>query len=269
MENADKAAHIDKNYVELFRGLIQARLGIFIPPDKDYLIENKLGRLIKSSNYESVSTFYQEVKNGDINSIENLIRHITTNFTFFFREKMHLKILRNDIKLKKLRKPLIWCAASSTGEEVYSIIIELLENGIENFLVVATDLNKEVLKFMKQGIYSAEKLKDVPPDIFKRYFLKGGANHPNKYKIKKELHKYFIVKKLNLVEPIQFERQFDYIFCRNVLMYFDRTTQRHVVQTLLRNLGPYGYLFIGHSESLLNMNDMLETVFSSVYNKVR
>lgn len=259
--------NLNENYLNLFRELIHKRLGIYISEQKDYLLKSKLSRMLKQSEYKSIHEFYSSVKNNENESIENLIKHITTNHTFFFREKIHLKILRNDILLRRIQKPLIWVAASSTGEEVYSIIIELFEYNIRDFLIIASDINKDVLVQIKKGEYVKEKFIHTPPEIIKKYFTMRKEDRKEIYKIRDECKKNIIVKQINLVDDLNFEKAFNYIFCRNVLIYFDRETQIKVVNTLLNNLDKTGYLFVGHSESLLNINDKIETVFSSVYNK--
>jgi|GEM_PF-846624 len=258
---------INNEYLNLFRELIHDKLGIYISEEKNYLLINKLIRLIKKSNYKDIAELYYVIKNNNKEGLEQLIRYITTTHTFFFRENMHLKILVNDIKLKKIDYPLIWVAASASGEEVYSIIIELLENMINNFFIVATDINKDVLIHLKKGIYNKEKIKDIPQYIVNKYFFQEKGDNPNHFRVKKELKKYFIVKKINLVDHIKFEKRFHYIFCRNVLIYFNKEIQTLVIDNLLKNLDDLGYLFIGQSESLLHMEDKVESVFSSVYNK--
>ncbi|MBN2738408.1 MAG: protein-glutamate O-methyltransferase CheR [Spirochaetales bacterium] len=260
--------YIDPNYIELFRKVIHEKLGIYITKEKDYLIESKISRLIKRSQYKNIAEFYQAIKNEDKQSIEDLIRYITTTHTYFFREPMHLQILRNDILVQKKENVKIWVAASSTGEEVYSIIIELLENGFQDFKVIASDINKDVIVHMKKGVYSKERVKNVTPDLMRKYFIDlAPYGHEGFVKVQPMLKNFFIAKKLNLVTPLRFETDFDYIFCRNVLIYFDKETQRQVLQNLLANLSDYGYLFVGHSESLLHLSEHVETVFSSVYNK--
>jgi chemotaxis protein methyltransferase CheR len=257
---------IDRNYLELFRDLIHKKLGIYISQEKDYLLESKLGRMLAKSEFENAAQLYYSLKDNDNNILEELIRYITTNHTFFFRENLHLKILRNDILMRKKSNPLIWVAAASTGEEVYSIIIELLENGINNFTIVASDINKHVLVSMKKGIYSIDRMKEIQPSLIRKYF-DADPDNMSLYRIKNLLKPNIIVKKLNLVEKIKFEKKFNYIFCRNVLIYFNRDTQIQVVNNLLDNLEDDGYLFVGHSESLMNICDNVESVFTSVYNK--
>jgi chemotaxis protein methyltransferase CheR len=266
---AEKEADIKINdeYLDLFREFIHKKLGIFISQEKDYLLHSKLGRLLKKSSYKNPTDFYYNLRNDDKESLENLIRYITTNHTFFFREKMHLKFLRNDILLRKIAQPVIWVAGSSTGEEVYSIIIELLEHNISDFFIIASDINKDVLLHLKKGVYHKDRLKETEPEIIRKYFIADTATDATYYTIRKDLKKYYIAKCINLIEDPLFEKQFDYIFCRNVLIYFDKETQIKVIDNLLRNLAKLGYLFVGHSESLLNVTKQVETVFTSVYSK--
>lgn len=259
---------INDNYLNLLRELIHQNLGIYISQEKNYLLQSKISRLIYKSNYKNISEFYHLLKNGNKQSFEELIHFITTTHTYFFRENIHLKILRNDILLKKLPFIYIWCAATSTGEEVYSIIIELLESGINNFLIVATDINKSVLIHLKKGIYKMERMRKMSTYLINKYFLPA-KDSIGYYQVKDFLKKYFIVKKINLVDNIYFESKFHYIFCRNVLIYFDKATQLQVVNNILNNMEDSGYFFIGHAESLINLNlsNRIETVFSSVHSK--
>ena len=258
---------IDQKTLDLFRKLIHEETGISITKSKDYLLVNKLNRLLRTSPHETLEDLHQAIRNGDTAEWENLIVTITTNHTFFFREKSHLKILRNDILVRKIASPTIWVAASSTGEEVYSIIIELLEAGLTTFKIVASDINKDVLLKMKKGVYPVQRFHDVPPDLVAKYFKPVPGSNGGLYQVKEILKSFFVAKQLNLIEPLRFEAQFDYIFCRNVLIYFNLATQKQVVSHLLANLKDFGYLFVGHSESLMNISDEVESVFTSVYNK--
>lgn len=266
----EKEITINDNFLNLLRDLINEKLGIYISEKKNYLLESKINKLLKHSNYKSVAEFYFQLKNGDKQSLERLIYYITTNHTFFYRENTHLRILKNDILIKKLPEVYIWCAASSTGEEVYSIIIELLEQKITNFLIIATDINKDVLFHMKKGRYNFQRMKYMPPELIKKYFIQD-KEKPDFYFVKEYLKKFYITKIINLVDNVKFEKKFDYIFCRNVLIYFDKSTQIQVVKNLFNNLDNNGYLFVGHSESLMNIcnkdHNEIETVFSSVYSK--
>jgi chemotaxis protein methyltransferase CheR len=263
----ETSARFDQKTLDLFRTLIHRETGITITRQKDYLLISKLGRMIRNSAYSNAEDLYHAIQKGDLAEWQNLVSSITTNHTFFFRERTHLKILKGDIQLRKISCPLIWVAASSTGEEVISIIIELLEAGITNFKILASDISKDVLIRMKRGLYSAQRFEEVSPDIIGKYFQKVQVNREQQYRVRDSLKSYFVAKQLNLIEPLKFQDRFDYIFCRNVLIYFNLETQKRVVSNLLANLKDYGYLFVGHSETLMNISDEVETVFTSVYNK--
>jgi chemotaxis protein methyltransferase CheR len=260
---------IDDATLCLIRELVHEKLGIFISPEKDYLVRHKIGRLLSRGDYKDARAFYERIKADDMEGVENLIRYVTTTHTFFFRERKHLTVLKDDVIRRGIQRPCIWVAACSTGEEVYSIIIELLEHGISDFFIVATDLNREVMLHLKKGIYSAERMKELSGELVRKYFKPYSERSPYSekdrlYKVKDYLKRFFIVKKVNLIDNFIFERRFDYIFCRNVLIYFDEATRKKVIATLLRNLDDRGCLFVGHAESLFNVTDRVESVFPYV-----
>lgn len=258
---------IPPRLLRMYRNLIYNRLGINFPREKDYLLKEKLRKLLLKSRFENLDELYLELEAGNEYAVETLIRYITTNHTFFFRESDHFKFLIKDIQDRFIVSPIIWCAASSTGEEVYSIAIELLESGIIDYKIIATDVDLDVLRVLKQGIYPKEKIKNVGPNILFKYFkpiLKDNETH---YKVIDRLKKNIIIKKVNLISNIKFEKKFDYIFCRNVMIYFDEKRKQLVIKNLLKNLKKSGYIFTGHSESLLTMPSRFINVYSSVYKR--
>jgi len=262
----DREYSIDDIYLNLFRKLIHKKLGIYISEKRNYLLENKLNKLFKKSKYKDIKKFYKSLQHNNKESFEELIRYITTTHTFFFREESHLDELAHDIKSKKNSYPYILCAACSSGEEVYSIIIKLLQNKISKFLLTAIDINKDVLVALKRGIYSIDRMKYVGKDLLKNYFDK--TDDSEMYKIKDYVKKNLIIKKINLVEPFKFEKEFDYIFCRNVMIHFNRKTQIKLLTNILNNLKTEGLLFLGYSESLLDMNLNINRVKKSIYMKI-
>ncbi len=245
-----------------YKKLIYNKLGLNFSGDKDYLLESKIERIIQREKYNSVEEFFQSLKSGDSESLETLIKYVTTNHTFFFREKDHLDILVQLIKRQDQAHPVIWSAASSTGEEVYSIIISLLESNINNFLLIASDINSSVLKKMHEGVYHENRFHETSLSIKNKYFKKIGDES---YQILPHLRDYICIKKLNLIDYMQFVSKFDYIFCRNVLIYFDNETRNKVAKNLLNNLKKGGYLFLGHTETLLNTTEKIERSHNSVY----
>jgi chemotaxis protein methyltransferase CheR len=257
---------MDYKMLQHINRIIHDSTGIYLPEEKSYLLIHKISRLLKNGGCD-LDVFYESIKNGNKEEVDNLINNVTTNHTFFFRERNHLDVLIKNIKARKNKHPKIWCAASSTGEEVYSIIISLLENNIRNFILIASDINSKVLFHMKKGIYNESKMTEMDGKILSKYFTRHDISGNSCYEVRDYLKKYFIVKRINLIDNIKFEMKFDYIFCRNVLMYFNKSTQESVIDMLLNNLDDSGFLFVGHSESLLHLNYKLASVFSSVYNK--
>ena len=206
------------------------------------------------------------LKNKDEQYIKDLNHYLETTNTSSFNKKIHLKILKNDIAITKNKFIYIWFLTATTGEEIYSIIIELLEHGIQNFLIIASNINNSALIHLKKGIHNIDKLKYIPFNLIKKYFLSDYMNS-GIFTAKDLLKKYFIIKKINLIDNPKFKKKINYIFCKDILFYFNKSTQIKIINNLLSNLDDYGYLFMGHSESLLNLTNKVETIFKSVYSK--
>ncbi|OQY36339.1 MAG: hypothetical protein B6229_10350 [Spirochaetaceae bacterium 4572_7] len=256
---------IDKSIVSQFSSLIYDSLGVRIPESKYFQLEYKLERIVRKEKFKDLKEFYNIVSSGDKVAFECLVRNITTNHTFFFRESAHFTYLVEEIKSKGISKPIIWVAGSSSGEEVYTIAIELLENHLPNFTIIASDIDLDMLVKVKKGEYSEDRVEGLTEDILKKYFIYNKSRRV--YKVKDLVKNHIRVKRLNFIENITFEGQFDYVFCRNVLIYFDRVSQRKVVINLLKNLKNNGRLFLGHSENLLTMTDLVTSVEHSIYRK--
>lgn len=253
--------------LNLFREVIYNRTGIHLPDEKDYLLRNKLNNLLYNNICDDLISFYNLLTKGDERAIEHLAKSITTNHTFFFREREHFDILVNLIKMSsKVASDykVIWCAASSSGEEAYSIIITLLEANLTNFMVVASDINKDVLHHMKEGIYHRDRLKFIDKYYLTKYFTRIDEKH---YRVSPTLKRFLIIKNINLIDNFYFESKVDYIFCRNVMIYFDLEIRKLVLRNLLNNLKDSGYIFIGHSETFYGLSEEVESVFTAVYNK--
>jgi chemotaxis protein methyltransferase CheR len=247
------------------RHLVREHTGISISIEKDYLLINKLTRIMQNCQIPSPAALIKALEHPDQTMVHCLHRYITTNHTYFFREASHFQALTRFIKNKPSQQARIWCAASSTGEEVYSLLFSLLEEGIDNFLLLASDINLDVLKTCRRGIYHQDRLANVAMPIRTRYFNE--LSTKGTWQVKDELRKRIILKRLNLVDELRFVDTFHYIFCRNVLMYFDLHTQAQVVRHLCANLAPKGYLFLSHSEPLLKLNHGLVAAGASIYRK--
>jgi chemotaxis protein methyltransferase CheR len=201
-------------------------------------------------------------------ALAEMVDALTTNYTSFFRESAHFELLRKTIlPATKGRKIRIWSAACSTGEEPYSIAFCLqdAERDARSAEVVATDISGEVLSKASTSVYKADDLKMMSVEQRRRYFLEGVGSNVGMFKVKPEIRRLLTFKRHNLLEPFSAEQAFDVIFCRNVMIYFNKATQQEVVQNLEQRLKPGGYLLIGHSETLNSVNHQLRYLHPAVY----
>ncbi len=261
----------------LIASFIKEHSGINLKNEKKTLLVGRLGSIVKEHNLNSFMEYYQLLKKDQEGKILNqLIDKITTNHTYFMREAEHfnylsqevLPYMKNTIKDKDLR---VWCAASSTGEEAYTLAIILWEffnnetYGWDKKLL-ATDLSLSVLKEAEEGIYSIERLKNLPKIWILNYFDKISEDH---YQAKKSLRREIIYRRFNLLEPqYPFRKKFHIIFCRNVMIYFDNDTKATLINKLYDSLEYGGYLFIGHSESISRDTTSFQYIKPAVYRKM-
>ncbi len=265
---------------KLFRNLIYDEVGINLTEAKKPLLVSRLTRRFLELNIRSFSEYYGIVS-IDRAELVRLLDSISTNKTEFFRESGHFDFLAGrflrDMQSKAhregIKKIRIWSSACSTGEEPYSIVISLME-GLSmdrywDIKVLASDICTKVLETAQKGVYDNQSIKKVPSHLWNRYFLKGVDDNTGKYKIKGFVREKVIFRRLNLKDrewPIRCA--FDAIFCRNVLIYFDRYTRIDTIRKLARYLSPGGYLFLGHAESVPEGLEGFVKVAHSIYQKV-
>ncbi len=257
------------NKLDIFRKYIYQNYGIQIKQEKNYMLEAKLQKALKVSNYQDIKKLLNAADyRKDVN--DKIISSITTNHTFFFRETDHFTFLVKDLLKNQIKKPIIWCAASASGEEVYSIAISLLEAGITDYLIIASDIDMKSLFKLKTGKYSENKIKLLNSILKRKYFReKKDKRGDVYYQVKEYLKKNIIIKRINLINNLNLEKNVNYIFCRNVFIYFDNINQKKVLLTLLANLKKNGCIYLGHSENLLTVGlpKNLKIVAPSVYRK--
>ena len=268
----------DKEFNYL-RTLIYEHVAIDIKDHKKYLLINRLAKRLRLLGLRSFTDYLRYLETGANRNQEfiELIDAVTTNKTDFYREPKHFEFLETNIfpdlmQRQRNRVPAIyrvWSAASSTGEEPYTISICLSELFSRvpgwDFEVMGSDISETVLRAASAGIYDEERLQPVPKPLLSKYFLKGD----NRYKVKPELAKKVSFKKINL--KLDFHKSlsgYDLIFCRNVLIYFDKETQQSIVNKCWHVLRPGGFLFLGHSESLHGANTSFRYIAPAVYLKV-
>ncbi|MCK5679678.1 protein-glutamate O-methyltransferase [bacterium] len=267
----------DKEFTR-FCDFVYKRCGITLNDNKRDLVHSRLAKRLRSIGMDSYGEYFELLYNGQDNEQEivNLLDAISTNVTYFFREDKHFDFLVNraipEIVAHKKggseKKIRIWSAGCSTGEEPYSLAITFAENIALNeydFKILATDLSTNVLSHARKGIYDQERLRNVSPAMLKKYFTV--SRDGSRFRVHEKLVADIKYARLNLMHDFPFKGSFDTIFCRNVMIYFDRQTQGILVNKFSNFLNPGGYLMIGHSESLTNVKHDLEYVQPSLYRK--
>jgi len=264
----------DKEYRE-FCSFIYAHCGISLHEGKKEMVKARVGKQIRLKNLSSFKEYFNLVQNDKSEEeLINLLNVISTNLTFFFRESKHFDYLKANIipEINKngFRKLRFWSAGCSTGEEPYTlamVIMDYLNTGINDWKILATDLSTKVLNMAKNGIYAQEKLREVPPEMRRKYFQKGMNIQSGFYKVKDNIKEHIHFARLNLMEPFPMKGPFDVIFCRNVMIYFDRSTQEELSRKFYAILRPGGFFFVGHSESLLGIKHEFKYLGPSIYQK--
>jgi len=255
--------------------LVYERSGITLHRGKRALVVARLHKVLKSGGFKSFSAYVRHVE-GDRSGQElsTLLDAITTNHTSFFREDEHFHYLTGRVlpPLVAGRRPVrVWCAACSTGQEPVSIAISLLESMPESqhrqIRLLASDISTKALKTAAAGVYPARAATGVPPSVLKAHFERGLGGEEGKLRIKAHLRRGIEYRRLNLIEVDSIEETFDVVFCRNVMIYFDKAVQQRVVAMLERHLAPDGYLFIAHSESLNGLSHGLKWMAPAVYQR--
>lgn len=260
---------------------VEAKLGIKMPKSKKLMMQTRLHSRLKSLGLHNFSDYIDYVFSSEQTGKEELVHlidSITTNLTHFYRESNHFDFLTSDVIPSLLNSGLanfnIWSAGCSSGEEPYTlamVVEEYKKNSDTNFdySIFATDVSTKILQKAKTGIYSINSVKNIPVDIKEKYFLKDNNSENLEVKIISEISKKVQFQYLNLMDvDFGLESEMEIIFCRNVLMYFDKITQESVLKKIMKYLAKGGYLFLGHSETIYNMNLPLEMVAPTVFQKV-
>jgi chemotaxis protein methyltransferase CheR len=256
------------------RTLIYAVAGIALSPAKKDMVYSRLARRLRALGIASFARYLDFVEEGDAQELEAFVNALTTNLTSFFRESHHFRMLAERLAQQRgSRRIRIWSCASSTGEEPYSIAmtaIEALGRQAADARILATDIDTNVLAKAKQGIYPLEQLQKVPQQQVKRFFLRGEGRRQGFARVKEELRRMVCFRQLNLLdEQWPMQGRFDFIFCRNVMIYFDKTTQQAILKRIAARLSPEGLLFVGHSESFHGAQNLFTTCGNTAYSLKR
>ena len=251
----------DKQFKQL-ASLVYNESGIHLSENKVSLLQARLAKRLRATRIGSITEYIGHIADNPEEYV-NFIDGVTTNHTYFFRENKHCEFI---LKTMDKSTPLkIWSAASSSGEEAYSIAVQLLWAGY-SFNIVGSDISGTMLATAERGIYPMERAKFIPPDLLHRYFQKGLNRFRNHIRVKDEVKRHVTFKRFNLITGTPTDT-YDIIFCRNVMIYFDMPTKQRVVTNLLQALKPHGYFMIGQSENMLGINPGLDSVTPSIYKK--
>ena len=265
------AAISDQEFA-LFQRLIYRIAGISLSDAKKVLLVGRLSRRLRAYELANFSQYYRMLASGDYaEEVQTMVDLLTTNETYFFREPTHFDFLRAEAADKRqLGKPYrVWSAASSSGEEAYSIAMTLAETLPDTpWEIVGSDISTQVLKRAIAGHYPLARTEGIPPDYMRKYCLKGVRSQAGTFLIQPELRQRTRFFQINLTHPVEADiGDFDVIFLRNVMIYFDPETKTRVVHNLLPRLKTGGYLIIGHSETLNGITDRVVGVRPTIYRK--
>jgi chemotaxis protein methyltransferase CheR len=261
-----------------YQRLVYQETGIWLGESKTALLCGRLARRLRALGLESLKQYFEFVSRPESASERvAMIDAITTNETHFFREPRHFDFLKdimiprweaqahNGQRKKQIR---IWSAACSTGEEPYSIAAVLLyELPGWDVQVVASDISTKVLEIAKEGVYRIDRSKTIPTDVLRRFFLKGIGAQEGSFKVSPELRNAVSFSHLNLTKIPQGFPEFETIFCRNVLIYFDLQSKRMAVDAMVDHLQPEGLLFLGHSETLNGVTRRVRSLGPTIYQR--
>jgi chemotaxis protein methyltransferase CheR len=265
---------------KVIASFIESHLGIKMPSTKMIMLQSRLQSRLKKLKMRSYADYIDYVFKSEKGAEEELVHMIdvvTTNKTEFFREHEHFDFLTNTALpeiIETTQNIKIWSAGCSTGEEPYTLTIVLEEfkrkNNLNNinYSILATDISTRVLAKARDGIYAMETVEKVPLEIKKRYFLRSKEREKDLVRLKPELRSKITFKRLNFMdESFPVPRDFDIIFCRNVIIYFDKKTQETLIGKFCQHLKPHRFLLLGHSETIMGMNLPLKTLAPTVYRR--
>ncbi|MGM0417182.1 MAG: CheR family methyltransferase [Thermodesulfobacteriota bacterium] len=263
----------DFNYI---RKLVYDECGINLHEGKKELVRSRLAKRLRDLNISEFRV-YKSMLEDSGEELINLLNAVSTNLTSFFREKKHFDFLEKR-GLSQIVKNLdnnktinAWSAGCSTGEEPYTIAM-VIDSWIESmpgydFRITATDISTDVLLKADAGIYDILKTAGIDQQTLRKYFQKGTGKRKGYVRIQKKLRKKIDFMRFNLMQPYTYDTSFDFIFCRNVMIYFEKKIQATVINKFYDILKPGGFLFVGHSESLMNINHKFKYVEPTIYQK--
>ena len=267
MEAAPELKLSDAQY-RMFRDWVAQHCGLYFAPDSRFVLERRLARRARALDLGSLAAYYYHLRSqpGDDGELGQLIDELTTNETFFLRERSQLDTLVGEIlpewidRRRRHGGPVsIWSAGCASGEEPYSIVMLAREAGFEpgrDFRVYASDISRRVLQMARRGVYRAGSFRETEESLRKKYFVEKDDG----WRISDDVKRHVVFTRANLIDPSRawVLGSMDVILCRNVIMYFETTTRRKVIATFGERLQPGGYLLLGHAESLIQLSSAFE-----------
>ena len=273
-ERAREYQFTDRDFTRV-KSLIYQHAGISLSDGKQDMVYSRLARRLRERNMTRFSDYLDALANAGPDEWQAFTNALTTNLTSFFREAHHFPILADHLKRRiadGAQSVTIWCCAASTGEEPYSLAMTAIEALGERppVRILATDVDTDVLAKAEAGVYDVDRIAGLPQQQVHRFFLRGSGAQGGKVKVRADLQKLITFKPLNLLhERYPVRGPFDVIMCRNVMIYFDKDTQRAILQRFAPLMHPQGLMFAGHSESFFHATDLFKLRGKTVYEPVR
>ncbi len=256
---------------ERVRKLIYDRAGIALAPVKQDMVYSRLARRLRAHGFTTFAQYLALLERGDDREWETFTNSLTTNLTSFFREAHHFDLLAQQMTKSRERPFRIWCSAASTGEEAYSLAItacEAFKTLTPPVAIIASDIDTSVLATAEKGVYAEERVAKLDPERLRQFFLKGTGAQAGQVRVRPELQRLVSFIRVNLLDsrwPLQ--GPFDALFCRNVMIYFDKPTQYGILKKFQPLLREDGLLYAGHSESFLHAVDLFRSLGRTVYER--
>lgn len=255
---------------ERVRKLIYQHAGISLAPVKQDMVYSRLARRLRATGKQSFADYLDALEKNGGDEWERFVNSLTTNLTSFFREPHHFPIFAEHLRKLGSSRPIrIWCSAASTGEEPYSIAITVAEtfgSNTSHVSIIASDLDTNVLATAQKGVYSIDRVEKLSPERLRKFFLRGTGAQEGFVAVRQELKQLIEFKRINLLEPNwPVKGPLDIIFCRNVMIYFDKPTQYKILSRFAPLMQGDGLMFAGHSESFLHAADLFKSLGKTVY----
>jgi chemotaxis protein methyltransferase CheR len=273
-QETSKEFEFTRRDFERVRALIYQRAGISLADSKQEMVYSRLARRLRATGIAAFTTYLDDLDGGRMeHEWESFTNALTTNLTSFFREAHHFPLLAEHVRALRAAHEVgpitVWCSASSTGEEPYSIAMTLCEafdSLTPPVQIIATDIDTNVLATAAEGVYGMERVEKVSAERLRRFFLRGKGSQQGLVRVRPELRQLVSFRQLNLLDAQwALSGQFDAIFCRNVMIYFDKATQRKILARFVPLMKPSALLFAGHSENFLYVSDALRLRGKTVY----